>query len=74
MGQRGVVSKAVGAVVDDVESRDLYLDYARQDRSAMWVRIPDDGDVPKALRAIADFKCLHTRYYGDESQLDFHSS
>jgi hypothetical protein len=73
MGRRGVVSKAVGAMADDVEGRELYLDYAREDRCAMWVRIPDEGNVPKALRVLADYDCLHSRYYGDES-LDFHIS
>jgi hypothetical protein len=74
MARRGVLSKAVGAVADDVESRELYLAYAREDRSAMWVRIPDQDNVAKALRVLADYKSLHTRYYGDESKLDFHSS
>jgi hypothetical protein len=74
IGRRGIASKVVGAVADDVEGRELYLGYARQDRSAMWVRIPDEGDVPKALRVLADCDYLHTRYYGDTTQHDFHIS
>jgi hypothetical protein len=74
MSRRGALSKAVGAVTDDVESRELYLAYARENRSAMWVRIPDQDNVAKALRVLADYESLHTRYYGDESKLDFHSS
>lgn len=74
MGRRSVVSKAVGAIADDAEGRELYLSYAREDRCAMWVRIPDEGNVPKALRVLADHDYLHTRYYGDESQHDFHIS
>jgi hypothetical protein len=74
MGRRGIASKVVGAVADDDEGRELYLSYAREDRCAMWVRIPDEGDVPKALRVLADYDYLHTRYYGDASQHDFHTS
>jgi hypothetical protein len=74
MGRRGIVSKAVGAIADDSEGREAYLDYAREDRCAMWVRIPDEGNVPRALRVLADHNYLHARYYGDESQYDFHIS
>lgn len=37
-------------------------------------RIPDEGDVPRAVRLLADYDYLHTRYYGDASQRDFHIS
>ena len=37
-------------------------------------RIPDEGDVPKAVRLLADYDYLHTRSYGDASQRDFHIS
>jgi hypothetical protein len=57
--------------VDDSEGRELYLDYARQGRSAMWVRIPDEEDVPKALRVLANHDYVHARYYGSEQQTDF---
>ena len=30
MGRRGVASKLVGSVADDVEGRELYLGYARE--------------------------------------------
>jgi hypothetical protein len=49
----------------------LYLGYAREDRCAMWVRIPDEEDVSKALRVLADHEYVHTRYYGSEGQTDF---
>jgi hypothetical protein len=74
MGRRGIASKMIGAVADDDEGREQYLSYAREDRCAMWVRIPDEGNVPKALRVLADRNYLHTRYYGDASQHDFHIS
>jgi hypothetical protein len=74
MGRRGVTSKVVGSVADDLEGRELYLGYAREDRCALWLRLPDETDVPKALRVLADHHYLHTRYYGSEQQTDFHIS
>jgi hypothetical protein len=61
-------------MADDVEGRELYLGYAREDRSALWLRLPDETDVPKALRVLADYDYLHRRYYGSEQQTDFHVS
>jgi hypothetical protein len=72
--QRTLRDKVVGAVVDDTESRDLYHRYAREDRSALWLRLPDEADVPKALRVLADHEYLHTRYYGKDQQADFEVS
>ncbi|MBA2274458.1 MAG: hypothetical protein H0W21_11240 [Actinobacteria bacterium] len=74
MGRRGVASKVVGSMTDDLEGRELYLGYAREDRCALWLRLPDEADVPKALRVLADHHYLHTRYYGFEQQTDFHIS
>jgi hypothetical protein len=73
-GRRNATDKVIGAVVDDSEGRELYLAYAREDRCAMWVRIPDEEDVPKALRVLADHDYVHTRYYGSERQTDFNVS
>jgi hypothetical protein len=72
--QRTIKDKVVGAVVDDSESRELYLRYAREDRSALWLRLPDEADVRKALGVLADHDYLHTRYYGSEQQADFEVS
>jgi hypothetical protein len=66
--------KVVGTVADDREGRELYLGYAREDRCVLWMRLPDETDVPKALRVFADHNYLHTRYYGAEQQTDFHLS
>jgi hypothetical protein len=74
VGRRNATDKVVGSVVDDSEGRELYLGYARQDRCAMWVRIPDEENVPKALRALADHNYVHTRYYGSGQQTDFNVS
>jgi hypothetical protein len=72
--QRGFASKALGVVGDDAEGRELYLGYAREDRSSMWMRIPDENHVPKALRVLADYDYLHARYYGDKGWHDFDTS
>lgn len=74
MARRTVTSKAVGSIADDVEGRELYLGYAREDRSALWLRLPAETDVPKALRVLAEHDYLHTRYYGVERETDFHIS
>lgn len=72
MGRRTALNKAVGAVADDVEGRSLYLAYGREDRCAMWVRLPDEDNVLKALRVLADFDYLHARNYGHGEQHDLH--
>jgi hypothetical protein len=69
--RRNIMDKLAGSVIDDAEGRELYLGYAREDRSALWLRLPDETDVPKALRALADFNYVHTRYYGPGKQQDF---
>jgi hypothetical protein len=74
-GRRSVLTKLLAAIVaEDVEGRELYLAYARDDRCAMWVRILDEDRVPRALRVLAAFDCLHARYYGRDGQHDFHIS
>ena len=72
MGRRTAVRKAAGAVADDVDGRNLYLAYGRDGRCAMWVHLPDEDNVAKALRVLADFDYLHVRYYGHDEQYDFH--
>jgi hypothetical protein len=74
LGRRSVTDKVVGSLTADSEGRELYLGYAREDRSAMRVRIPNENDVPKALRVLADHDYIHTRYYGSERQTDFNVS
>jgi hypothetical protein len=74
VGRRNATGKVVGSFVDDSEGRELYLGHVRQDRCAMWVRTPDEENVPKALRALADHNYVHTRYYGSGQQTDFNVS
>lgn len=66
--------KLASWIADDKVGKELYLDYAREDRCALWLRLPEEDKVPKALRALADFDYLHARYYGDGTQHDFHIS
>ena len=72
-GQKGFADKTVGVVTDDIEGRDLYLDYAREGRCGLWLRVPEDK-VAKALRVLADHHYLHTRYYGGTTETDYHLS
>lgn len=72
-GQKRLADKTVGVFTDDIEGRDLYLDYAREGRSGLWLRVPEDK-VAKALRALADHHYLHTRYYGGTTETDYHLS
>jgi hypothetical protein len=74
VSRRTVTDKVVGSIVDDSEGRDLYLEYAREDRSALWLRMADEDDARKVLRVLADRNYLHARYYGAEKQTDFHVS
>jgi hypothetical protein len=69
--RRTVTGKLVGSVVDDAEGRELYVGYAREGRCAMWVRLPDETEVPKALGILADHDYLHTRYYGSLHPTDY---
>jgi hypothetical protein len=63
-GNRTRGERIVGAVLDDDESRALYLSYARDGRAALWLRIPDTADVPKALKILAVDGYVHTRHFG----------
>ena len=70
-GQRDLADKVVGAFADDSEARELYLRYAREGRCALWMRIPDEDLVRKALRVLADRDYVHTRYYGAGTETDY---
>ena len=70
--RRSLGAKVVGAFMDDEAGRDLYLEYAKDGRSALWVRLPDKADVRMVLRVLADRDYLHARYYGEDRVQDFH--
>ena len=71
VGRRNLIDSVAGAMMDDSEGKELYLGYAREGRSALWLRLPDEFHVRKALVALADFEYTHARYYGDKGQTDF---
>jgi hypothetical protein len=67
---RTVPERVAGFVTDDVEARDLYLSYAREGRSALWMHLPEESNVRKALRVLAGHPYVHSRYYGANSMYD----
>jgi hypothetical protein len=70
--ERSLAQRVAGAVTDDPDTIELYFGYARQGRSALWVRVPDEADADRAVRALADHQVLHFRHYGHNSQQDLH--
>ena len=70
-GRRNLTDSVAGAVIDDSEGKALYLRYAREGRSALWLRLPDEYQVRKALTVLADLEYTHARYYGAKGQTDF---
>ena len=71
---RTLPERLAGVVTDDVEGRDLYLSYARDGRSALWMHIPDENDVKKALLVLSGHPYVHSRYYGATGVDDVHLS
>jgi hypothetical protein len=64
--------RVVAALTDDQDAIDLYLGYARDGRSALWVHVADGDAADLAIRALAD--CDTRRicwYYGHRTQSDF---
>ncbi|TFV91070.1 hypothetical protein [Blastococcus sp. CT_GayMR16] len=62
--QRGVVRRMVRALMVDEESINLYLAYARDGCSAVWIRVPDHDAANRAVRHLAGCHSLHFRYFG----------
>jgi hypothetical protein len=73
MDRRNIKDSIAGAVIDDSEGKALYLSYAREGRSALWLRLADEYQVRKAMLVLADSDYSHARYYGDKGQTDFHA-
>jgi hypothetical protein len=71
MRRRAVASRLLGPATAQTTGRELYLGYAREGRSALWLRLPNEDDVSKALRVLADYDYLHARYYGFNKWEDF---
>ena len=50
VGRRTITDKVAGPALDDAEGRELYLGSAREDRCAMWARIPNEGKVSQGAQ------------------------
>jgi hypothetical protein len=74
LGHRNITDSVAGSVIDDAEGKELYLGYAGEGRSALWLRLPDEDRVRKAMLVLADFDYLLGRYYGAKGQTDFRVS
>ena len=70
--ERSLTQRVAGALTDDPDTIELYFGYARQGRSALWVRVPDEADADRAVRYLADHQVLHFRHYGHGNQQDLH--
>lgn len=73
-GRRNLTDSVAGSVIDDSEGKALYLGYASEGRSALWLRLPDEYQVRKAMTVLADSEYTHARYYGDKGETDFLAS
>ena len=70
--QRGVAKRFVRAATTDPEVTKLYYDYARDGRSALWVRVTERAKASKGMAALADHDVLHFHYYdisGDQEDI-----
>jgi hypothetical protein len=72
LAQRSLARQVVSAVTVDPDSLKRYLDRAREGHAALWVHVPDDADVKRAVRHLADHPVLHLRHYGQHGQQDLH--
>ena len=63
VANRSSARRVVRAATTDPEIPNLYYDYAREGRSALWVRVPERRDASRAMAALADDDVLHFHYY-----------
>lgn len=61
---RSLGERIVGAVVDDRDAMDLYVEYGGEGRSALWVLVPDRQDANRVVRLLSRETVLHIWYYG----------
>ena len=72
LAQRRPLQRVVGRITSDAAAVELFLAYARDGRSFLWVHVPDRHDADKAIRGLLGHNVLHFRYYGDDSVEDIH--
>jgi hypothetical protein len=63
---RNLGGRLIGAVVDDRQAMDEYVDYARGGSSALWVLVPIREDANKVVRWLADEPVRFIWYHGHD--------
>ncbi len=72
LAQQGALRRVVGRVTSDSEAVDLFLEYANDGRSFLWVYVPDRDHANRAIAGLSALRVLHFRYYGEDSVEDLH--
>jgi hypothetical protein len=63
---RGLKERVVGALVDDGDSMDRYVQYAREGCSALWILTRDRDDANRLIRHLADDEIVFVWFHGSE--------
>jgi hypothetical protein len=69
---RGLAGRVAGAVLDDRPTMGRYVDYGREGRSALWVRVPTPEDADAVVRLLSDHPVLHIWYHGHDGVETLH--
>ncbi len=72
LAQQSGLRRVVGRVTSDAEAVDLFVRYANDGRSFLWVYVPDRDHANRAIAGLSALSVLHFRYYGDDSVEDIH--
>ncbi|GAA4748150.1 hypothetical protein GCM10023328_33160 [Modestobacter marinus] len=70
MAQRSVFQRIAGAVTAAPDSINLYLGYARDGCSAVWIHVPDHEAANRTVRHLAGSHAFCFRHYGRCRQRD----
>jgi hypothetical protein len=62
--QHGMLRRMARALTADQESTNLYVRYAHDGCSAVWIRVPDEEAANRAVSHLAGTQSLYFRYYG----------
>lgn len=62
--ERSLPRRILRVRAGDRAGTELYLAFARDGRSALWVRAPDIDDANRAVRCLVGFRSLYFRHYG----------
>ena len=60
---RGVTSRVVGALVEDSESMDSYVEFGREGRSALWVQLDHRDEANSVIRRLVDFEVVYAWFH-----------